>query len=173
MSLPLPAAGDEAVTEEAAGGEPRCVLAPMCESDIEEVLRIEYDVYSHPWSRGNFSDSLAAGYHGRVLRVGGELLGYAVIMPVVDEAHLLNISVAARAQGRGYGAQLLADALAVARTLGATTLLLEVRPSNLRALALYQGFGFRQIGFRRGYYPAAGGREDALVLTRSVEEPPA
>ena len=150
--------------------EPRVEMLPMSLRDLDEILSIEYRVYSHPWSRGNFADSIACGHSAWVCRVGGELIGYFVLMLAVDEAHLLNLCVAEKRQGLGYGARLLHHAMEVARRCGAGTLLLEVRPSNGRALALYRQFGFRQIGLRRGYYPALVGREDALVLMRGLEE---
>ncbi len=151
--------------------EPAIELLPMTAHDLDEVLRIEYRVYSHPWSRGNFTDSIGSGYSCWVCRVGGELVGYFVLMLAVDEAHLLNISVAEKRQGLGIGARLLRLAMDTAHLAGATALLLEVRPSNDKALALYRHFGFRQIGVRRGYYPAGEGqREDALVFTHTLEE---
>ena len=115
---------------------PRIEMLPMNASDLDDVLAIENTVYPLPWTRGNFADSLAAGYSAWVCRIGGELVGYAVIMMVLDEAHLLNISVDQSRHGMGFGARLLRHAMAVARTLGARMLLLEVRPSNERAPAL-------------------------------------
>lgn len=150
--------------------EPAVELMPMVERDLDEVLRIEYRVYSHPWSRANFADSIASGYSCWVCRIGGEMVGYFVLMLAVDEAHLLNISVAEKRQGFGFGARLLEHAMEIAQRGRAATLLLEVRPSNDRALTLYRHFGFAQIGVRRGYYPAEKGREDALVLTRALAE---
>lgn len=138
--------------------------------DLDEVLAIEYRIYAFPWSRGNFVDSMSSGYSCWVCRVGGELVGYLVLMLAVDDAHLLNISVAEKRQGMGFGARLLRQAMIAGRQGGAATLLLEVRPSNEKALALYRHFGFQQIGVRRGYYPADKGREDALVLTHSLVE---
>jgi len=145
-------------------------LVPMREQDLGEVMAIEGAIYSHPWTRGNFADSLRAGYECRVLRlgggrVGGELLGYFVLMVAAGEAHLLNLSIAAAHQRAGHGSSLLGEAMALARKLGANGLFLEVRPSNRAAQALYTRFGFRKIAVRRGYYPARAGREDALVLT--------
>ena len=145
-------------------------MLPMNARDIDEIERIEYRICSHPWSRMIFASSIDSGHSGWVCRVGGELIGYFVLMWAVDEAHLLNIGVAEKWQGSGFGARLLRHAMAVARHGGAGKLLLEVRPSNERALTLYRHFGFCQIGIRRGYYPAADGREDALVLTRVLEE---
>ncbi|HJW01694.1 MAG TPA: ribosomal protein S18-alanine N-acetyltransferase [Azospira sp.] len=143
---------------------------PMNLRDLAEVMAIETEVYPFPWTQGNFADSMQAGYSCWVAREGGALVGYAVIMPALDEAHLLNISVAAARHGRGYGARLLAHAMTVARRVGAETMLLEVRPSNAKAIKLYEQFGFHQIGRRKGYYPAHAGREDALVLRRSLAE---
>ncbi len=143
-------------------------LAAMREADLAEVLAVENAVYSHPWTRGNFADSLRAGYVCRIWRASGELLGYFVLMVAAGEAHLLNLSVAAARQRSGYGSALLKEAMRVAREHGAQHVFLEVRPSNLGAKALYRRFGFRQVAVRHGYYPAHGGREDALVLTLAL-----
>ncbi|MEA3195615.1 MAG: [ribosomal protein S18]-alanine N-acetyltransferase [Betaproteobacteria bacterium] len=140
-------------------------LSPMREADLEEVMAIENAIYSHPWTRGNFVDSLSAGYECRCLRLGAELLGYFVLMVAAQEAHLLNLSIAAPHQRRGLGSGLLQEAADLAQRLGARNVFLEVRPSNRGAQALYTRFGFRKIATRRGYYPAHAGREDALVLT--------
>jgi ribosomal-protein-alanine N-acetyltransferase len=149
---------------------PRSDMLPMNVHDLDEVLAIEYRAYPFPWGRGNFADSISAGYSCWVCRVGGELVGYFVVMLAVDDVHLLNLCVAEKHRGRGLGARLLRQAMMAGRQGGATSLLLEVRPSNEKALALYKHFGFQQIGVRRGYYPAEQGREDALVLTHSLVE---
>lgn len=143
-------------------------MFPMNQKDLDAVAELEKSVQAFPWSRGNFADSLAAGHAVWVCRIGGELVGFSVVMVVMDEGHLLNIAVAGRYQGKGYGARLLQHAMAEAKTHGASKLLLEVRPSNRRAVELYQLLGFRQIGQRRDYYPAAAGREDALVFERDI-----
>jgi ribosomal-protein-alanine N-acetyltransferase len=140
-------------------------LAAMHEADLDEVVAIEDAIYSHPWTRGNFLDSLRAAYVCRTLRLGGELIGYFVLMVGAGEAHLLNLSIAAPYQRAGHGSALLREAADLARQLSARSLFLEVRPSNRGAQALYTRFGFRKIAVRRGYYPAHSGREDALVLT--------
>lgn len=150
--------------------EPRVEMLPMNASDLDEVMAIEFSVCAFPWGRGNFADSMSSGYSCWVCRVGGELVGYFLLMIAVDEAHLLTIGVAVKRQGLGFGARMLRQAMSVARRGGAGSLLLEVRPSNAKALALYENLGFRQIGRRKGYYPAEGGREDALVLTRALDE---
>jgi ribosomal-protein-alanine N-acetyltransferase len=136
----------------------------MAERDLDEVMAVESAIYTHPWTRGNFADSLRAGYECRVLRLGPELLGYFVLMVAAAEGHLLNLSIAAAHQRAGHGAWLLAQTAVLARKMGARSLFLEVRPSNRGAQALYTRFGFRKVAVRRGYYPAHTGREDALVL---------
>ena len=143
-------------------------LVPMRESDLAEVLEIENAIYSHPWTRGNFADSLRAGYQCWTWRQGNELLGYFILLVAVGEGHLLNLSVAAGRQRRGHGGTLLCEVLRVARGRGARHVFLEVRPSNRGAKALYRRFGFRQVALRPGYYPAHAGREDALVLTLAL-----
>ena len=140
-------------------------LAVMGASDLDEVIALERAVYSHPWTRGNFVDSLNAGYCCRTYRIGGELAGYFILIVAVGEAHLLNLSVAAARQRQGAGSLLLGEAMRLAREKNAQHLFLEVRPSNAAGLALYSAFGFRRIAERRGYYPAHDGRENALVLT--------
>ena len=137
---------------------------PLREAELTAVLEIENAIYEHPWTRGNFADSLRAGYECWTYRVGARLLGYFVLIVAAGEAHLLNLSVAAASQRRGYGAALLTESIGIARTLGARNVYLEVRPTNRAAQALYAGFGFRHIALRRGYYPAGTEREDALVF---------
>jgi [ribosomal protein S18]-alanine N-acetyltransferase len=144
-------------------------LAPMRERDLGEVMAIEDAIYSHPWTRGNFADSLAAGYECRTWRLDADLLGYFVLMVAAGEAHLLNLSIAPAWQRKGHGSALLREAAGIARQRGARGIFLEVRPSNAGAQALYTRFGFRRIAVRRGYYPAHSGREDALVLTLALQ----
>jgi ribosomal-protein-alanine N-acetyltransferase len=143
-------------------------LQRMREKDLPEVMAIEKAIYSHPWTQGNFADSLRAGYECRTWRLQGELVGYFVLMVAADEAHLLNLSIASTYQRRGHGSALLAEAAGLARAMGAKNMFLEVRPSNRGAQQLYTRFGFRRIAVRRGYYPAAAGREDALVLSLAL-----
>ena len=143
-------------------------LGVMDDADLPEVVAIEQAIYTHPWSEGNFADSLRAGYDCRTWRMQGELIGYFVLMSGAGEAHLLNLSVAAAHQRRGHGAALLREATRLARSRGAQAVFLEVRPSNQAGQRLYTRFGFRKVGLRRDYYPAAGGREDALVLSLAL-----
>jgi len=143
-------------------------LAVMRDADLTEVLAIESAIYSHPWTRGNFADSLRAGYLCRTWRSGAELLGYFVLLVAAGEGHLLNLSVAAARQRQGHGSSLLGEVIRLARGRDARQLFLEVRPTNAGAKALYGRFGFSQVAVRPGYYPVHGGREDALVLTRTL-----
>ena len=139
---------------------------PLTAARLEAVMAVEQQAYPHPWSRGNFTDSLQSGYQMQVLMGGDELLGYFVAMKGVEEVHLLNITVAPAHQRQGW-ARVMLDALAVwSRGQGAQWLWLEVRVSNVRALAIYAAHGFRRVGERRNYYPAAQGqREDAVVMS--------
>jgi ribosomal-protein-alanine N-acetyltransferase len=143
-------------------------LVPMAAADLAHVMLIENDIYEFPWTRGNFEDSLAAGYSCWLFADASQLLGYCVIMLAVDEAHLLNLSIARAWQGQGHGRALLEAALAAIRGHGAASVLLEVRPSNGAGRRLYAQAGFSQVGLRKNYYPGQGGREDALVLKRAL-----
>jgi ribosomal-protein-alanine N-acetyltransferase len=139
-------------------------LRPMRQADLDQVMEIEPAIYSHPWSRGNFDDSIKAGYSCWVIDCGGAIAGYGVLMVGVREAHLLNLSVATDWQGQGLGRMLLERFVRVARDSDAAQMFLEVRPSNAAARKLYATYGFREITVRRGYYPAGRGREDAILM---------
>ena len=142
----------------------------MTAADLDAVVAIEDAIYPHPWTRGNFADSLQAGYHCWIVERGGTASGYTVVMIAAGEAHLLNLSVAAPWQRQGMGRELLRFVLKLSRDYGADRILLEVRPSNVSAIALYSSAGFAEIARRRGYYPAGAGREDAIVLGRSLRD---
>jgi [ribosomal protein S18]-alanine N-acetyltransferase len=143
--------------------------APMAEKDLDAVVAAEKEVYPFPWTRGNFMDAMQAGYSAWVLRdASGSVAAYSVMMMALDEAHLLNLSVARGAQRSGLGWRTLDWMADVARGYGGRTMLLEVRPSNEAAIRLYQRYGFERIGVRRGYYPTDGGREDAIVMRISL-----
>jgi ribosomal-protein-alanine N-acetyltransferase len=141
---------------------------PMDESDLAWVAAQDVELYPFPWSAGNFADSISAGYGCWVMLDGAERVGYGVLMMVIDEAHILNISVVAARQKGGLGRRLLEHFATLARQAGARRWLLEVRPSNGPALALYGRTGFQTIGRRKGYYPAHGGREDGLVMSLAL-----
>ena len=138
---------------------------PMTEARLDAVVAVERRAYTHPWTRGNFADSLRSGYQAQLLCAGDTVIGYFVAMRGVDEVHLLNITVDPACQGQGWG-RILLDALALwSRGQGAQWLWLEVRTSNLRAQQVYQRYGYRRVGERRNYYPAEQGREDAIVMS--------
>jgi ribosomal-protein-alanine N-acetyltransferase len=139
---------------------------PLTDARVDAVVAIEQVAYDHPWTRGNFIDSVRAGYQAQLLVAGPQLLGYFVAMKGVDEVHLLNLTVAPDCQGQGWGRVLL-DALALwSRGQGAQWLWLEVRASNGRAQQIYARHGYRQVGERKGYYPdGQGKREDAVVMS--------
>ena len=141
----------------------------MTESDLDAVMAIEEVIYTHPWTRGNFTDSLAARSHCHILEWRGVTVGYAVLMSGAGEAHLLNLSIAGAWQRRGLGRDLLNHVIALARDLKVRKIFLEVRVSNAAARALYAQSRFREIGVRRSYYPAHTGREDAIVLEYGLE----
>ena len=136
--------------------------------DLTEVARLEKTLYDFPWSLGNFRDSLTAGYDCWTVTHGETVIGYAVLMIALEEAHLLNFAVSADWQNQGIGSGFLRHMVDVARAAGSQIVYLEVRPSNLPARHLYRKAGFQQIAIRPEYYPARGGREDALFLGLSL-----
>lgn len=146
-------------------------VRPMQQADIEAVASIEREAYPFPWSPGIFRDCLRAGHQCWVLEGPAGLLGYGVLSAAAGEAHLLNLCIAPSAQGQGLGRRLLARMVDLARWHRAAQVFLEVRPSNPRAIRLYRDFGFNEIGLRPNYYPAAKGREDAIVMAMELLEP--
>lgn len=145
----------------------RLALRPMVVDDVDAVHALECSVFPHPWSRANFLDSLSSGYDGWVLRDDetDALAGYFLLMYAYDEAHLLDVAVAGERHGAGLGRYLLDRIAARARAQRMASVLLEVRPSNERALHVYRRYGYAEIGRRKGYYPAhEGRREDAIVM---------
>ena len=141
----------------------------MTAADLDTVMEIENRIYPYPWTRGNFVDSLTAGYHCWIADLRGTIVGYSVAAIAAGEAHLLNLSIAAEWQRRGLGAELLRFIAKLAQDYAVERIFLEVRPSNAAALALYRRAGFRTIGVRRAYYPAHSGREDAVVLELTLK----
>ena len=157
---------------------------PMTTADLDSVLAIESVSHIHPWTKGNFSDSLAAGHWAYCVRpqladaVKGSYLdpdilwAYCILFPAVDELHLLNITVSPKLRRLGIGVKMMNAIEGVAAQQNMPRIILEVRPSNEAALQLYQSLGYKQIGLRKNYYPADavnGLREDALVLAKSIK----
>ena len=137
----------------------------MHRNDLQPVLAIERACYDFPWSEGIFRDCLRMGYSSWVATNSlDDILGYGLMSYAMDEAHILNICASPDGRRQGIGGYLLQHLLMQARQHEVEWVLLEVRKSNLAAIALYQNAGFHEIGERRNYYPALKGREDALVL---------
>ena len=136
----------------------------MRASDLADVAALEKSLYAFPWSLGNFRDSVSAGYDCWTVTHGETIVGYAILMLALDEAHLLNIAIASEWQNQGIGRDFLAHVIGIARAAACQIVYLEVRPSNLPARHLYRALGFQQIAIRPDYYPALAGREDALFL---------
>lgn len=149
---------------ESKSRKPHYAFRPMEMADLDAVMLIEPTIYSHPWTRGNFSDSLNSGYSAWVLEADQKMIGYALLMMVLDEAHLLNLSIAKDQQKQGLGRYLLEHMVQIAKNHKAANVFLEVRPSNISAIALYENIGFCEMAIRRGYYPAQHGREDAILM---------
>ncbi len=143
-------------------------LRPLREADLDDVMAIEQRAYPFPWTRGIFRDCLRAGYPAWAMTEHGCLIGYGIVSLAAGEAHVLNICTAPERQGRGHGRHLLRALVRLAREQGAERVFLEVRPSNLPAIALYHSEGFNEIGRRPRYYPTRDGREDALVMAREL-----
>ena len=147
---------------------PEILIRDMHQGDVATVAALEVKSYPFPWTEGIFRDCLRAGYYCCVAELDHVCIGYAIMSTGAGEAHVLNICVAEVFRCRGVGSSLLEHLLEFAKGLGVTDVFLEVRPSNTVAIRLYQSRGFAQIGVRRGYYQAVGGREDAVVLRKAL-----
>jgi len=148
--------------------KPQYQFRPMTAADLDAIMEIEPHIYSHPWTRGNFADSLKSAHNAWVLMHNEEIIGYALMMMVLDEAHLLNLSISKAYQKQGLGRLLLEHMISIAQTLNAANMFLEVRASNISAIALYENIGFNEMAVRRGYYPAHHGREDAILMGLAI-----
>jgi ribosomal-protein-alanine N-acetyltransferase len=149
---------------------PEVVVRPMMEMDLAEVAAIEQKSYAFPWSENIFRDCLRVGYTCRALDLAGQIIGYGVMSLGAGEAHILNLCIREEYRIVGFGRRLLEHLLERAAASGIGEAFLEVRPSNLAAIRLYQRLGFEQIGIRRGYYQAPDGREDAIVLKLNLRQ---
>lgn len=138
-------------------------IRTMTHADIPFVMVIERKNYPFPWSEDIFIDCFKAGYRCWVCESQGKVVGYCLLSLAVGEAHVLNVSVDPAEQKQGIGRKMMENAIDYARGR-AETVFLEVRPSNIHAIALYEDLGFNEIGIRKGYYPAENGREDAIML---------
>ena len=149
--------------------EPSLSIRGMQRGDLSAVTAMEKASYPYPWSRGIFSDCLRIGYRCHVIEVDGLLAGYTIVSMAVDEAHLLNLCIDPGRRRQGLASVMLDHVLREVRIAGMDRLFLEVRPSNRGAVTLYRRRGFQVIGRRPGYYPAADGREDAMVMVLHLE----
>ena len=150
----------------------RLAIEPMREQDVPTVQAIERDIFSTPWPRNAYYRELASrnSAHYIVLRRlgddgepgGGEIVGYAGMWRMYDEAHVTTIGVRHDLQHSGYGRVLFAALVQAAYDMGAKWITLEVRTSNDNAMRMYESFAFKVIGRRRGYYTDNG--EDAIVM---------
>lgn len=150
---------------------PEIQIRAMTEADLPSVVAVERNAYQFPWSEGIFRDCLRVGYTCRVVELAGEVIGHGILSVGAGEAHVLNVCVREEFRCRGVGRRLMDYLLERGRAAGMTEAFLEVRPSNTAAIRLYQSMGFRQVGLRRGYYQAVGGREDAAVLRKALAKP--
>ncbi len=151
--------------------EPYPLLRPMRAEDLDQVIAIEIAAYDFPWTLGIFRDCLRAGYNCWVLAQSIEVVGYGVLTIAAGEAHILNVCIAKAQHGMGHGKHLMERLIDLARWHRAERVFLEVRPSNTRAIALYDHLGFNEIGKRPNYYPAKNGREDANVMAMELLPP--
>ena len=143
----------------------------MRAEDLDRVVAIEAVAYPFPWSRAIFSDCLRAGYDCCVLVDAADVIGYGVLSSGANEAHILNVCVAFAEQSRGHGRRIVKRLLDLARCQRSERVFLEVRPSNVHAIALYESIGFNEFGRRPNYYPTKRGREDALVMAMEMLPP--
>jgi ribosomal-protein-alanine N-acetyltransferase len=144
--------------------QPNISFREMHASDLDAVMQIESVNFPFPWTAGNFKDSINSGHICLVLEIDEAVIGYAILMMVLDEAHLLNISVSPSWKGKGWGRHLLKHMMQVGRDKAGLNMFLEVRPSNVSAIMLYESIGFNEMGVRPGYYPAQNGRENAVLM---------
>ncbi len=143
-------------------------LQPMTYEDIQEVMVIETNVQSQPWSSGIFKDCIRVGYSCWVCKENNDqLVGYLIQSIAAEEMHILNVCIHPHWQRRNLGTLLVQHAETIALKEKVRSSFLEVRQSNLPAIRLYQKEGYKKIGIRKDYYPITNGREDAIVMSKN------
>ena len=147
---------------------PKLWVRPMTMGDLEQVMHIELAMYPFPWTQRIFEDCLRVGYRCHVGEVDGVFAGYGVMSTGANEAHILNLCVSEEFQRRGLAREMLSFLLDEADTLEVRDVFLEVRPSNMGAIVLYEQMGFNQVGLRKDYYPTENGHEDAIIYAASL-----
>lgn len=140
----------------------------MVLEDISAVIQLENEVYQFPWTDRIFKDCIRVGYDCWLAHLGNTIVAHAVISIAAGESHILNLSVTRNHQGKGIGKQFIQFLLNIARNKRAQIMMLEVRPSNIRAINCYSSAGFNEIGCRKDYYPAPNGKEDALLFAKQI-----
>ena len=143
-------------------------IREMTHDDLGRVIDVEIAAYEHPWTLGIFRDCIRVGYSCWVYEDNDTVVAYGIVMLSGAEAHVLNLCVHPDYQRRGIGKLLLNHLTQASRESGADTILLEVRQSNVIAMRLYLSADFHQLGVRQGYYPDRDGREDAIILAKSL-----
>ena len=145
-------------------------IRPIQESDLPSILKIERASYNFPWSERIFLDCVAAGYHCRVLLKGVNVSGYCIVAHAAEEVHILNICVGPEYRREGCARLLMKNEISIGVESGAKEIYLEVRVSNVSAIYLYKGLGFKNVGVRKDYYPTDSGREDAYIFRLLLED---
>ena len=140
------------------------------EKDIDTVLDIERESNPFPWTIKNFQDCIEKGYYSLVLKEDKKVIGFAILSVSTDESHLLNIGLTSSKRGRGLGRELLEKMIMAADVMGSKKIFLEVRISNVIAIDLYKASGFKEIGLRKKYYRLKEGREDAILMSKSLKK---
>ncbi len=141
----------------------------MTTEDLPYIMRGELASYPHPWSQKNFEDCLQnINYSCWVFEKSDIRSGHLILSAAVGEAHILNLCVYPKEQGKGWGRKLLEEAEWIAKQYQAETCFLEVRPSNIAGIQLYQSSGYNEVGLRKNYYPTKKGREDAVVMAKTL-----
>ena len=140
------------------------------EQDIDIVLDIERESNPVPWTIKNFQDCIEKGYYSLVLKEVEQVIGFAILSVSIEESHLLNIGLTASKRGQGLGRELLEKIIMAAEVMGSKKIFLEVRISNVIAIDLYKTSGFKEIGIRKNYYRTKEGREDAILMSKSLKK---
>ncbi len=148
--------------------DPELTFRQMALEDISAVIQLENEVYQFPWTGRIFKDCIRVGYDCWLAHLGNTVVAHAVISIAAGESHILNLSVTRNHQGKGIGKQFIQFLLNIARNKRAQIMMLEVRPSNIRAINCYSSAGFNEIGCRKDYYPAPNGKEDALLFAKQI-----
>ena len=140
------------------------------EQDIDTVLDIERESNPFPWTIKNFKDCIEKGYYSVVLKEAKKVIGFSILSVSTEESHLLNIGLTSSKRGQGLGKELLEKMIMAAEVMGSKKIFLEVRISNSIAIDLYKDLGFEEIGLRKNYYRLKEGREDAILMSKSLKK---